>query len=107
VSNRLWAKADEWVSHAPCGDDIRFIIEPDKLKRADRAHVDKTCRECPVRPECIEASCITRQENSIRVAGVWLPDTYTAASRRELATKRDELVASLPHERAVRPDCLL
>lgn len=115
MSDRLWDREDEWVGHASCGNDPRFSTAPywdageDKvhLSPEDVAVVQVTCGGCAVRPECIEAACIKRKENSVWVAGVWMPDTFSAPSRRELEKKRTELIDALPHEREVRPANLL
>lgn len=111
----MWLKRDEWTSIAPCGNDPRFGTAPwwdgnddeQKLGPEGVEYVAKVCAGCPVRPECIEAACVDRQENSVWVAGEWLTDTYTAANRRELEAKRQELIGSLPHEYLSRPDEVL
>jgi hypothetical protein len=108
----MWTKKDEWVALARCGSDPRFVIAPHREVNEDAAHiadadivaVQAICHACPVRPECITASCVDRLENSVWVAGEWLTDTYTASNRRALEKTRLELIASLPSEYASRPD---
>lgn len=113
---RLWDRKDEWVGLAPCADSTDFVIAPEDLGPQRTAAVQRTCAGCPVRPECIEMNCApvtdimlrgTRPSNSIWVAGVWLPDVFTAASRRELEAKRQGLLDSLPFEHALRSDEVL
>jgi hypothetical protein len=112
MSERLWQRADEWVGLASCGSDPRFVIAPHTEVNEDAVHladvdiaaVQKICQRCPVRPECITASCVDRLENSAWAAGEWLTDTYTASNRRALERTRLGLIASLPHEYATRPD---
>lgn len=115
VSVKQWLKADEWVQHAPCAGDIDFITPPEKLgARADR--VRSICQACPVRPECIKDNLrpvtdlkreVRLPSNSMWVAGEWLPDTHTDASRKQLTAIKQLLESSLPVEFATRPSALL
>jgi hypothetical protein len=114
----MWNRADEWVGHAPCGQDPIFTIAPywdpedtnedtRKLTPDEVSTVQNTCAVCPVRPECIEDSCVKRKDNSVWIAGVWLCDTYDKINRKALNIQRDRLIQSLPAEREARPDALL
>lgn len=120
MTERLWDRDDEWNSYAPCGTNLDFILSPDVLGPERTAAVQKTCAGCPVRPECIVANTapviapsslrvggsskpVTYPSSSMWVAGEWLVDRDTAASRAELKKVKDELNASLPYEYATRP----
>lgn len=104
---KMWMKRDEWVTYAPCGEDIDFIIAPEVLGRKRTARVKSVCASCPVRPECIKRNCVEHQANTVWVAGQWIPDHYTAASRREAEAARAALRVSIHDEEEARPEGLL
>lgn len=116
-SDRLWDRSDEWASYALCAGNTDFTASPEDLGATRVRAVQATCARCPVRPECIELNTapviapfnlkLRWPSNAIWVAGEWLPDASTAASRRDLEEKREVLIGSLPHEYASRPDGML
>lgn len=116
--SRLWDRADEWVDHAPCVDNPDFITDPAVLGPERAAAVQTACAGCPVRPECIRDNTAPvimpwnlkgprQAANSVWVAGVWLPDTFTAESRRVLEKRVEELQDSLPMEYSARDEGIL
>lgn len=118
MSNKMWATADEWVNYAPCGGDIEFVMPPvpddegGPFLADGGARVRSICAGCPVRPECIARNTAPvtdlglrarRTANSMWVAGEWIPDMYTASSRRAVAEVTARLLARLPAEYQDRP----
>lgn len=120
MGERLWDRADEFTDYALCAGDPDFVIAPEALGRGRTAFVEATCRRCPVRPECIEMNVqpvtmsdtielkkkLNLPSSGVWVAGVWLPDDGTAASKRLLEERREALVDSVATEYASRPDFL-
>lgn len=101
MSDKVWLKADEWVSMASCGQDPRFTA--DVLTPEDVEYVEDTCGGCPVRPECIR-DAVRHQWNSVWCAGEYIPDHFTADSRRRAKAVRLDLFLTIPRELSWRPD---
>lgn len=103
---RLWSTSQEWYQYIQCGGDIRFIKDPNELGPEDAAEVQAICAQCPVRPECLKANTVDRQESTVWVAGEWIPEmpgkTKNAKARRALFYAG--MAGRIPTEEAERPD---
>lgn len=104
---KTWLRKYEWTIYAACADsDLhtaeylapdppRVELDEESLKTA----VD-ICRECKVRPECIEWA-IKEKACAVMVAGVYLPDPVF---KKELRLAYQHLQKLLPVERKNRGD---
>ncbi|SKK36833.1 WhiB family transcriptional regulator [Mycobacteroides abscessus] len=103
---KLWNSSQEWYQYIQCGGDIRFIKDPNELSGKDIKEVQAICAQCPVRPECLKANCVDRQEATVWVAGEWIPEmpgkTKNAKNRRALFYAG--MADRIPEEEANRPD---
>lgn len=119
---RLWDNGDEWVRHASCGDDIRFIKDPDVLSSNDIEEVEDICAACPVRPECMRDVLrhvdvlkskkgdyvqSVSEGNGVWCAGEWVPDHCSPGSRKAAFEARWRIFVDLPKELAWRPGEIL
>lgn len=103
---KLWNSNQEWYQYIQCGGDIRFIKDPNELGEKDTAEVQSICGECPVRPECLKANCVDRQESTVWVAGEWIPEMFgkTPKAKARRAEFYAAMARRIPEEENDRPD---
>lgn len=93
---KTWRTKHEWMNLCNCAHDVRFTAE--KLTVQDYNEVREICRDCVVRPECMQWA-IREQACSVVVAGVMLPDP---AAKRTLRRTYRAFAQAIPRELEAR-----
>ena len=89
MSHKTWRTRGEFSKYSLCGNDIRFIKDPDHMSQDDVDEVEATCWRCPVRGECI-ADVVESGSIGVWCASKFLPEPYIDDTKAEGRAKLDE-----------------
>ena len=70
---KQWLRSTEWMDHAPCLNDSRFLQSPETLGAEAAGEVRGLCAGCPVRPECAR-QVVENADSGVWSCGVFIPE---------------------------------